>query len=199
MIGLKRADLLIKAAAALRYAGYDFRLKLIGDGDRKESLAALAKRLGVSDITEFEGFLSPDEARQRMADAQIYVMTSNFLEGWGSVIYEALNAGCAVVASHACGATPYLVDPGRTGFVFESGSERSLTDKLKQLLDNENLRHDLGKRAYEQMHALWNPEEAAKRVIGLCEALGSGSDTPYEDGPCSKAGIVKNDWFTDNV
>ena len=199
MIGLKRADLLIKAAASLRYAGYDFRLKLVGDGDQKDRLIALADRLGLLDITQFEGFLSPDEARQRMADAQIYVMTSNFLEGWGSVIYEALNAGCAVAASHACGATPYLVRPGETGFVFESGSERSLADKLKKLLDNEQLRHDLGKRAYEQMHESWNPGEAARRVIGLYEALASGGETPYEDGPCSKAQIVKNDWFTDNV
>ena len=142
MIRLKRADLVIKAAARLRAEGYDLRLRMVGDGEEKDNLIALAKRLGISDIVAFEGFLKPDEARERMADADIYVMTSNKLEGWGSVIYEALNAGCAVVASSACGATPWLVKPGRTGEVFRSESERSLTDKLRPLLTDDGLLTD---------------------------------------------------------
>ena len=197
MIKLKRADLLIKAVHDIRSEGHDLRLHLIGDGDQKDALIRLTERLGLKDIVTFEGFLDPDEARARMSDAQIYVMTSNFYEGWGSVIYEALNAGCAVIASHACGATPFLVKHGVTGLVFSSGDAKSLADKLKRLITDEKLRHDLGKNAYEQMESLWNPEVAAQRVIGLYEALSAGKDTPYEDGPCSKAQIIKNDWYKD--
>ncbi|MCR5302869.1 MAG: glycosyltransferase family 4 protein [Lachnospiraceae bacterium] len=197
MIRLKRADLLIKAVAQLRKKGYELRLKLIGDGDRKDALIKLTRKLRIDDIVTFEGFLSPDEARLRMENAQIYVMTSNFLEGWGSVIYEALNAGCAVVASHACGATPWLVSDKRTGLVFESGSVRSLAAKLEMLLKDEGMRYDLGQRAYEQMRDIWNPHVAAERVIKLCDALEAGGDTLYTDGPCSKAQIIKNDWYRD--
>ena len=195
MIKLKRADLVIKAVADLTRKGYDVRLKLIGDGEEKDNLVALSEKLGIGKITSFEGFLSPDEARQRMANAQIYVMTSNRLEGWGSVIYEALNAGCAVVASHACGATPWLVDPGRTGFVFRSGSSKSLADKMEKLLKSPELVRTLGTNAYMQMNRLWNPEIAAKRVVALFDALFEGKDTPFEDGPCSKAEMIKNDWY----
>ncbi|MCR5687528.1 MAG: glycosyltransferase family 4 protein [Lachnospiraceae bacterium] len=197
MIRLKRADLLIKAAAELDRKGYDFRLRLVGDGDQKEKLAALCEKLGLLDKVTFEGFLKPDEARERMADAEIYVMTSNFLEGWGSVIYEAENAGCAVVASHACGATPWLVRHDITGLVFRSGSVRSLADKLERLIRSEELRQRLGRGAYEQMRSMWNPETAADRVIGLYNALEAGEGTPYEDGPCSLAETVKNNWFYD--
>jgi hypothetical protein len=56
-------------------------------------------------------------------------------------------------------------------------------------------RQDLGRRAYEQMDKLWNPEVAAKRVIELYEAVSEGRDTPFDDGPLSKAGIIKNNWF----
>lgn len=198
MIRLKRGDLLIKAAALLKSEGYDFRLKMIGDGEEKEKLIALADKLGISGIVTFEGFLRPDEARERMADAEIYVMTSNKLEGWGSVIYEALNAGCAVAASDAAGATPWLVRPGETGEVFESGSVKSLADKLRTLIEDERLRLDLGRRAYEQMDRLWNPRVAAERVIRLYEAILNGEDTPFEDGPLSKAAIMKNNWFRVN-
>ena len=197
MIRLKRADLLIRAVAILVSKGYDMRVKLIGDGDEKKNLIALSQKLGLNDIVSFEGFLAPDEARQRMADAKIYVCTSNFLEGWGSVIYEALGVGCAVVASHACGATPWLVKPGETGFVYKSGDAASLADKIERLLKDEKLRSDLGKNAYEQMHREWNPEVAAKRVIELCECLTAGKPTPFSDGPCSKAEILKNNWYSD--
>lgn len=195
MIRLKRADLLIRAASILRAEGLDFRLKMIGDGEEKEGLVALADKLGISDIVTFEGFLRPDEARERMADAEIYVMTSNKLEGWGSVIYEALNAGCAVVASSAAGATPWLVSPGKTGEVFLSGNVNDLTDKLRPLITDKKLRMDLGRRAYEQMSDVWNPEVAAERVIKLYEAISKGEDTPFDDGPLSKAEIIKNSWF----
>ena len=197
MIRLKRADLLIKAAAILVSKGYDMRLKLIGDGEEKKSLIALSEKLNLQNIVSFEGFLAPDEARERMADAQIYVCTSNFLEGWGSVIYEALGVGCAVVSSHACGATPWLVKPGKTGFVYKSGDAASLADKLEILLSNEKMRHDLGKNAYEQMHQEWNPKVAAKRVLELGKCLETGHPTPFTDGPCSKAEIIKNNWYSD--
>ena len=197
MIRLKRADLLIKAAKELRDRGYDLRVKLIGDGDQKDNLRMLTQKLGLEDIVTFEGFLKPDEARERMSRSQIYVCTSNHLEGWGSVIYESLNAGCAVVASHLCGATPWLVKEGDTGLVYRSGSASSLAAKLEMLIKDETLRHDLGKRAYEQMRDVWNPEVAAKRVIGLYDAITSKKPTPYEEGPCSKAEILKEDWFKD--
>ena len=197
MIRLKRADLLIKATAILASKGYDMRVKLIGDGDEKKSLMELTGKLNLQNIVSFEGFLPPDEARERMADAQIYVCTSNFLEGWGSVVYEALGVGCAVVASHACGATPWLVRPGKTGFVYRSGDAASLADKLERLLKNEKLRRTLGKNAYDQMHEKWNPKVAAKRVIELAENLEAGRPTPFDDGPCSKAELLKNNWYHD--
>ena len=71
------------------------------------------------------------------------------------------------------------------------------TKQLERLLPDERLRHDLGRRAYEQMKDLWNPEVAAQRVIRLYESLEAGSDTPFEDGPCSRAEITRNNWFCD--
>lgn len=196
MLKLKRADLLVKAAAILKNKGYDFKVTLVGDGEERENLVALADRLGVADIVSFEGFLKPNEARQKMSEAMIYVMTSNFWEGWGSVIYEGLNAGCAVVASHACGATPWLVKDGVTGLVYKSGSAESLASKIEKLLLDDELRRKLSYGAYRQMHDVWNPMNAATRVIGLAEALLEGKNSPYADGPCSVAEYVKNNWYT---
>jgi glycosyltransferase involved in cell wall biosynthesis len=125
-------------------------------------------------------------------------MSSNYLEGWGSVIYEALSEGCAVVASHACGCTNWLVKPGKTGLVFRSGRVESLEDKLYRFLTDETLRKTCQRGAYEQMRTLWNPGVAAERLVEQTRAVMSGAGLrEYEDGPLSRAGILHNDWYRD--
>ena len=198
MLKLKHPDILVKACAALRDMGYKFRVLFVGEGKERENVKMLVNMYHLSDITFFMDFLPPDEAREKMADAKIYVMTSNFLEGWGSVIYEALNAGCATVVSHAPGATPWLVKDGVTGLVFENGNVESLTGKLKKLLDDPQLCTKLGTNAYEQMDRLWNPKVAAENVITLADDLSEGRKCSIMEGPCSPAGILKNNWYKDS-
>ena len=66
---------------------------------------------------------------------------------------------------------------------------------MEKLLKSPELVRTLGTNAYMQMNRLWNPEIAAKRVIALADVLAEGQDTPFEDGPCSKAEMIKNDWY----
>ncbi len=195
MLKLKRPDLVVKAAKRLRDKGYRFTLTMVGEGEERARIEHITEQYGLSDITTFMNFLSPMEARNLMAKSNIYVMTSNFWEGWGSVIYEALNAGCAVVASHACGATPWLVKHQKTGLVFKSGSVTSITEQLEELLKHRELQEQYGRAAYQQMEKWWNPRIAAESVLHLAQCLSTGIDTDISEGPCSKAGILKNNWF----
>ncbi len=197
MLKLKRPDLVVKAARDLKQKGYHFHVTMIGEGEEREHVEKLTKEYDLTDTISFENFLSPKLARERMADAKIYVMTSNFWEGWGSVIYEALNAGCAVVASHACGATPWLVRNEETGLVYRSGSVKSLTRQLEKLLQTPSLQKKYGTAAYRQMEKLWNPKVAAANVLKLAECLKNGKECSIEDGPCSRAGYLTNHWFHD--
>ncbi len=197
MLRLKRPDLLVMAASVLKQKGYAFKLKFIGEGPYRAYTEATCARLGLSDITQFCDFLPPREARERMADAKIYVMTSNFLEGWGSVIYEALNAGCACVVSHAPGAAPWLVKHEETGLLFESGKLKSLVRQLEKLLKEPSLIRKYGENAYRLMDGEWNEKRAAQSVIMLYEDLSEGRDTRIKEGPGSKAEILKNNWYKD--
>lgn len=195
MLKLKRADLLVSALSILKKKGYDFSATLVGEGEERERLIKMTKDLGLDDKVTFERFLSPKDARVKMSKNQIYVMTSNFWEGWGSVIYEGLNACCGVIASHACGATPFLVKHKETGLVFRSGSAKDLADKIEMYLKDKDLLEKCQRQAYEQMHSFWNPKVAALRSIELCEALEEGRECPFEDGPLSKAELLPNNWI----
>lgn len=195
MLRLKRPDLLITAAKKLRDKGYNFRVLFVGEGKVRKKLQIKTIMYGLSDVVSFMDFLSPDEAREKMADSKIYVMTSNFLEGWGSVIYEALNAGCATVVSHAPGAAPWLVKNEKTGLIFKNGNADSLADQLEKLLKDPTLITKYGTAAYKQMETMWNPQVAAKNVLTLADDLTEGRKCSIRSGPCSKAGIVTNHWF----
>ncbi len=215
MIRLKHPELVVKALGHLKASGYAFRLKMVGNGPEREKTERLVERCGLKDVTQILDFLKPHEAREEMEKAMIYVMTSNKLEGWGSVIYEAQNAGCAQVASHACGATPWLVKHGETGLVFRSKDVGDLTRQLKSLLDDPEKIRTYGTNAYALMHSLWNPEVAASRVIELGESVESvlaskteaenaasgyvAGEAPFADGPCAKAGFLRNDWIRERV
>ncbi len=192
---LKRADLLIKAAAVLKDEGFDFALEFVGEGEEEEKLKSMTENLGLVDRTTFAGYLTPEETRRRMEGADIYVCTSNKLEGWGSVIYEGLSSGCAVIASSKAGATPFLVKDGATGYVFRSGDSLSLADKLRKCLkDPENMRA-LGWSAYSQMQSEWNPKCAAERLIAASDRLLSGERFYYDEGPMSEAELIYEDWY----
>ena len=197
MLKLKGPDLVIRAAHELRKRGHDFRLKFIGEGEYRAKTEALCDTFHLRDIVSFQNFLSPKEAREKMADAKIYVMSSNFLEGWGSVIYEALNGGCACVVSHAPGAAPWLIKHEETGLLYESGHLESLVGQLEKLLDQPELIRTYGTHAYNLMDSIWNEKTAAQNVITLYEDLSAGRDTSIHEGPCSKAELLKNNWYRD--
>ena len=192
---LKKADLFLKAAARCRKEGFDFSLVMVGGGEEEKRLRSLSSSLGLDDITEYTGFLSPEETRGEMEKADIFVMTSNFLEGWGSVIYEALSAGCAVIASHAAGATPFLIEDGVNGFVFKSGSLAGLEEKMNKLLTDRKLIREYGRAAFDNMQKYWNPETAAERVIELSASMLSGNMKVYERGPLSRCEYLYGNWF----
>ena len=168
---------------------------MVGGGEEEEHLKRLVNSKGLSDRTEFQGYLNPEETRQAMREANIFVMTSNKLEGWGSVIYEALSSGCAVIASHAAGATPFLIDQEYSGIIFKSGSVEDLTRRLECLIKKPERAIQLGHAAYDNMQRYWNPDVAAKRTIELAEGLLAGEPPVFEKGPLSRCEDIKENWF----
>lgn len=184
MITLKHPEYAVYMASTLKSQGKKFKLRFIGDGEKKEELLKLAHELGLEDCVEFLGFMTPKEVRKQMESAHIVLMTSNRIEGWGAVVNEAMNAACVVVASHIVGSAPYLIKHEENGLVFKAGNVASLTKEVTKIIDNTSYRKEMAQKAYETIDKLWNPQTAAKRFIEFCNTKKVDS---YKDGPCSKA------------
>jgi len=194
----KHPDDVIEVAKRLHEAGCCFKIEMIGTGEMERQLKQQASEAGLLDENvRFLGAMSPEAVRRHMESAGIYLFTSDRQEGWGAVLNEAMNSGCAVVACDAAGATPYLVNDGVNGSVYHSGNIQELYEKVRRLLENTTMQYSFGKAAYQTITELWNAEVAAKRFLQLSQALLDGTDTSqlFTDGPCSFAKPLREDWY----
>lgn len=196
-LGWKRPDDALQVAGRLKAAGYSFVMHMIGTGKAEPELKRRIRQYGLRDCVCLPGAMPPEKVREYMEAAQVFLFTSDRNEGWGAVLNESMNSGCAVVASHAIGSVPYLLKNGENGLVYKSGDIGMLFEKVRWLLDNRESARALGRRAYETIATEWNAEVAAERLLALSACILSGSKHPclYETGPCSKAEILKDDWF----
>lgn len=164
----KHPELPLKTAAYLREKGYSFHLDMVGGGVMESDIRCLVEKLELQEVVTLHGFCPPEQVRAMMEQTDIYLATSDREEGWGAVINEAMNSGCAVVGSSMMGAVPYLIRHGENGMVYRDGSEKMLFQMTEKLLQNREFCHRLGRNALQTIAGEWNAEEAAKRLLGFC-------------------------------
>ncbi len=197
MLDWKHPDDVIEVADRLKKDGYFFEVKMIGTGPMLETLENMIKERELSDYIQLTGAMSPDEVRRHMEESEIFLFTSDRNEGWGAVLNESMNSGCAVVASHIIGSVPFLIKNCENGFIYRDGHIDSLYKKVRFLLDNPEKRSEIGKNAYLTLANQWNPQNAAERFVKLAESVLKGEEKPdvFEDGVCSKAPLLRDGWF----
>lgn len=197
LLNWKHPDDALKVARRLLEAGYSFQMDIIGTGEMEEKLQNEISEWGLESCVNLLGARKPEQVREHMERDGIFLFTSDRREGWGAVLNEAMNSGCAVIASHLIGAVPYLMKNGENGLVYESGNVDMLYEKARYLLDYPEEQRKLGAAAYRTITGEWNAEIAAQRLIHLSEHIlaGEKSTDLYASGPCSRAEILKESWF----
>lgn len=196
----KHPEYPIQIAKALKDRNKSFVLDIIGTGVQETYVKELIAKFDLFDVVKLHGSMKPEEVRDYMQKADIYMFTSDFNEGWGAVLGESMVSGCAVVTSHGIGATPFLVTHKENGLIYETGNYSSFERNVIRLVESEDLRKKLSHNAIETMMRLWNPRVAADRFYKLCESLLTiGTPVFYDNGPLSKAELIKNNWFRDDT
>ncbi|MCM1091192.1 MAG: glycosyltransferase family 4 protein [Butyrivibrio sp.] len=186
----KHPETAINCARYLKENNICFHMNIVGDGEQRPLVEHLLEEYGLAEQVTLLGYRTPDEVRELMEQSEIYLTTSDRKEGWGAVINEAMNSGCAVVASHMMGAAPYLIRHGQNGFVYDdsltrNGQNDQLCELTARLLQDRELRERLGRAAILTIEEEWNAENAAARLLEFCETL-----EPSAEGPCSPAEVI---------
>lgn len=151
------------------------RFLIAGRGDAPDIRAAVAR---FGDSVSFLGGISDEEKESLLAGASIYVAPQTGGESFGIVLVEAMAARTTVVASDIP-AFRVVLEDGRAGALFDTGSSDSLASALVELLgDHERLDAlaDAGQRASAQ----YDWEVVADKVFEvykLAIAMGSPADS----------------------
>lgn len=183
----KHGEHAILCADYLNKKNYDFHLTMVGDGPMKENLLLLVEKLGLKERVTFLPFMKPEEVRLHMERSHIYLFTSDYREGWGVVLNEAMNSCCAVVANIGIGAVPTILKPGVNGLIYKNRHEKQLFHQVEELIQREDFREQMGKKAYETIEKTWNPKNCGEKLWKLCYNLFHGVKEFEQEGPLSKA------------
>ena len=109
------------------------RLVLLGEGEERAHLEALAGQLGIREQVDFLGFRINPFAY--MARAQVFVLSSA-VEGLPGVLIQAMACGTPVVSTDAPGGAREILEDGRRGRLVPIGDAAAMADAIGETIDN---------------------------------------------------------------
>lgn len=124
-------DLLISAAVELKKKKESIELRIGGDGPLLEELRELAHPLGAS--CRFLGRIPEEKLSATYREADLFVLPTIAIEGFGLVILEAFASGTPVIGTPV-GAIPELVGLQGDGYVSSGATAEALADILSSFL-----------------------------------------------------------------
>jgi len=104
-------------------------LVLGGDGPLKKDLIALTKQLGVEDFIRFVGFIPEEEIPAYYKMADLFVLPTLELEGFGLVTLEALASGVPVLGTPV-GGTVEILKNLNPNLLFKDTSSESIAELI---------------------------------------------------------------------
>ncbi|NLP21337.1 MAG: glycosyltransferase [Erysipelotrichaceae bacterium] len=193
MLELKHPEHAVEVAKHLKDNNIDYNLVFIGDGDIKNKIINLVDNYKLRDNITFLPNMSFEKVRLYMEKSNIFLFTSDFKEGWGAVLNEAMASGCAVVSSYQAGSTLFLIDKNETNGQIYDGTVNDLIIKVMNYINDKSYMDLVSKNAYETISNLWSPEIAAKRLVDFSSNLLEKKPISYyEFGPLSISKAISN-------
>jgi phosphatidyl-myo-inositol alpha-mannosyltransferase len=143
----KGLEYLLKAYGLLKPDNPNIRLLVVGPNSR--SFRKYQKQVaesGIEDIVFIDGHHVSDQEKPRYyATADIYCAPATGHESFGIVLLEAMASGKAVVASNISGYASVITN-GVEGLLVPPKQEVPLAQAIAQLINDVNLRKQLGER-----------------------------------------------------
>ena len=144
-------DILIRAAGRLAARGLPFTVAIGGAGVERKSLEALRNELGLEQQVQFLGRVPDADLPELLRAADLIVVPSRSMEGFGISTVEGLASGTPVVATDS-GASPEILGPIDSALLVPADDE-ALAARIEELLRDAKRRIELGARAVESVRS----------------------------------------------
>jgi len=153
----KDFQMLIKAFALVRRER-PARLLILGEGEQREMLEALVKRLGLEEDVSLPGF--DENPFRSLSRAAVFVLSSIW-EGLPGVLIQAMACSCPVISTDCPGGSREILKGGTYGYLTPVGDEQAMADAILKVLngeareiDQEWLEKFTVENAVQQYHAM---------------------------------------------
>jgi glycosyltransferase involved in cell wall biosynthesis len=166
IVPIKRLDVLIRAVAMARREGAPLHLAIVGDGEERAQLGALAGELGATTAIHFLGYQR--DLPRVFAAADIAALSSDN-EGTPVSLIEAGAAGLPAVATEV-GGVPEVVGPD-AALLVPRGDHGAMGRSLARLASDPPLRERMGAAARQRALGKYRAERLISDIEGLYEEL----------------------------
>ena len=147
---------------------------IVGDGELKAKIAD--KMRALTPYFHLFGRVLPEDVPALLINSDLHVTTSE-KETRGLTVLEAFTAGIPVLAPRSEGIVENI-ESGRNGFLYEPGNITDFIDKLRILIEDSNLRQQMGERgqasvknkytwdvAIDNLLEVWQEQIVKKRQV----------------------------------
>ena len=132
----KNQLMLLESFAQIQKDFPDYTLTIYGEGPFRDTLETRIKELNLVDSVFLPGKVQ--NVFDCIADADLFVLSSDF-EGMPNALIEAMCLGLPVISTKVSGATD-LIEHGHNGLLTEVGDTNQLTECMRQMLADPQLR-----------------------------------------------------------
>lgn len=176
----KGVDMLLDAAAGLPG---DWQLRVAGEGPSLPALEGRAAALGISSRVQFDRGLGSTRMADYLRGLDALVLTSRTLPNWkeqfGRVLVEAMACGVPVIGSDS-GEIPNVI--GDAGLIIPEGNVDALRSGLLQLMQDQALRRELGRRGRERVLERYTQSRIAAQTVAVYQQMLAGDGLPGGSG-----------------
>jgi glycosyltransferase involved in cell wall biosynthesis len=146
---------LLRAAQLLRETQPNFVLKIAGKGPLAAELQERITALGLTTCVELLGFVKEDDLVRAYQAADVTLLPSQSLEGFGTIISESLACGTPVIVTPV-GGMPEAIAPLSAELVTRSATPEDIAERMDAVLRGSLILpdHDVC-RAYAVKHFAW--------------------------------------------
>jgi glycogen synthase len=159
--GQKAPDDFLKAAQLVLSERPNARFMLAGEGDLLNKLRLRARRLKINDRVQFTGRVFGKKMLDCYRNAIMFVLPARS-EPFGLTVLEAMAAGLPTIISSSTGVGEIIENVS----VIEPNEPKQLANAIIELLDNADLRKELGEKgAAEAKKCSWKNVAAETRLL----------------------------------
>lgn len=176
----KAVDTLVAAFKLIADDYPSLDLLIAGDGPDRHTVEQAVASAGLKERVELLGGKPHSSLWPLYKGAEIFAMASRPGEGLALVFHESLAAGTPTIGTDSGGATELIKD-GKTGFVVKKDDPEEFSAAIRKLLDDPELRRQMGERGSRQAEQYGWANFAARylEVYRSCARSRSGARAGY--------------------